>query len=159
MTESEKPQGAKNMQANSAVKNDAEIPAAPPPASQAAQGAQQAPFTQAPPTYQVPPQQNYAQASQGEYKTRQSGFGSAKKEKWPAVLLAFGLGSLGIHKFYLGYKTEGLVMLLVSIIGGLCFGIGTTVMLIFSIIEAVKYVSLTEDDFERIYVHSYKGWF
>lgn len=112
-----------------------------------------------PPTYQVPPQQTYTQGQQGNYKTRDHGIGSARKEKWPAVVLAFVLGTLGIHKFYLGYKTEGLIMLLVSIIGGLCAGIGTIVMLVISIIEAVKYVTLTEEDFEARYVNSYKGWF
>lgn len=113
-----------------------------------------------PPTYQqVPPQQTYAQP-QSQYKARTQGIGSATKEKWPAVVLAFVLGSLGIHKFYLGYKTEGLVMLLVSIIGGIClFGLGILVMQIIALIEAVKYVSLTEPEFEATYVNNYKGWF
>ena len=114
-----------------------------------------------PPTYQVPPQQQYAQPQyqQPAGKTKTAGFGSAKKEKWPAVVLAFMLGAIGIHKFYLGYKQEGMIMLLVSIIGAVCTaGIGTMVMLVIGYIEAAKYVTLTEEEFEATYVRGYKGW-
>ena len=118
--------------------------------------------TQAPPVYTVPPQQNTQvppPPMQQQQRRRAAGFGSAKKEKWPAVILAFLLGFLGIHKFYLGYKNEGLAMLLISLIGGLCFGIGTIVILVISYIEAAKYISLTEEDFDAVYVRGYKGWF
>lgn len=111
-----------------------------------------------PPAYQVPPQQNYQQP-QNPGKVRSRGFGSARKEKWPAVVLAFALGTFGIHKFYLGYKNEGLAMLLIAVIGSLCFGLGAAVMAVFAIIEAVKYVALTQEDFEATYVIGYKGWF
>ncbi|MDR1088120.1 MAG: NINE protein [Coriobacteriales bacterium] len=116
---------------------------------------------QPPPTYSVPPEQPYTQPPPpaGQYKSRSHGIGSVRKEKWPAAVLAFMLGWLGIHKFYLGYKTEGLTMLLISLIGGLCFGLGYAVIAIISIIEAVKYVTLTEEDFEATYVRGYKGWF
>lgn len=114
-----------------------------------------APVPPPPPYQQVPPQQTYTQT---QYTTAKAGFGSAKKEKWPAVVLAFILGALGIHKFYLGYKTEGLIMLLVCLIGSLCFGLGAIVMQVIAIIEAVKYVSLTEEDFEATYVLGNKGW-
>ena len=33
-------------------------------------------------------------------------------QKVPAALLAFFLGVFGAHKFYLGYKKEGIIMLL-----------------------------------------------
>ncbi|MBX3115646.1 MAG: NINE protein [Fimbriimonadaceae bacterium] len=49
------------------------------------------------------------------------------KQKVPAALLAFFLGSFGAHKFYLGHTTLGIVMLLVTILtcgyGGLITGI------------------------------------
>jgi hypothetical protein len=40
------------------------------------------------------------------------------KSKLAAGLLAIFLGCLGIHKFYLGYAGAGIVLLLISIIGG-----------------------------------------
>jgi len=105
----------------------------------------------------MPPQQQYYAQPPQAGKTRTGGIGSAKKEKWPAAALAFVLGTFGIHKFYLGYKTEGLIMLLVTIIGS-CIAIGPIVMLVISLIEAVKYVTLTEEDFQETYVKGYRGW-
>ena len=35
-----------------------------------------------------------------------------------AGVLGIVLGGLGIHKFVLGYQTEGIIMLLVSLVGG-----------------------------------------
>jgi len=120
---------------------------------------QGAPVVPPPPTYQVPPQQQqYYTQPQASGKVRSPGIGSAKKEKWPAAALAFVLGFIGIHKFYLGYKTEGLIMLLVALIGGACFGIGMMVMMVIAIIEAVKYVTLTTEEFDATYVKGYKGW-
>ncbi|MDR2956942.1 MAG: TM2 domain-containing protein [Coriobacteriales bacterium] len=105
---------------------------------------------------QPPPQPNYGYAPQVA-PTRQ-GWGSAHKDKWVAFVLAITLGPLGIHKFYLGYKSEGMIMLLVSIVGGLCFGLGVMAMVVISYIEAVKYVILTQEDFEREYVFGTKAW-
>jgi len=93
-----------------------------------------------------------------QMKQKSPGIGSMQKEKWPAAVLAFTLGTFGLHKFYLGYKTEGLIMLLVSVIGSFCFGLGTFAMLVIGMIEAVKYVTLTEEEFQAYYVRGYKGW-
>jgi len=87
-------------------------------------------------------------------------WGSAQKDKWVATLLAAVLGPLGIHKFYLGYKKEGQIMLLVTLAGSIfTLGFAAAAMGIVSIIEAVNYVILTQEDFERIYVYGYKAWF
>lgn len=149
MTDNQSPQSPENTNTGAAQAFGTQAP--PPPGG----------TVPPPPTYQqAPPQQQaytYDQAQNG--KTRSQGFGSVRKEKWPAVVLAFVLGPLGIHKFYLGYKTEGLAMLLISIIGSLCAGLGPLVMCIFALIEAAKYVSLTEEDFQSTYVIGYKGWF
>ena len=55
-----------------------------------------------------------------------------------AGILGIVLGGLGIHKFILGYNTEGIIMLLVSLIGGffLC-GIPSIVMSIIGIVEGI----------------------
>lgn len=49
-----------------------------------------------------------------------------------AALLAFFLGMLGIHRFYLGKVGSGVVMLLLSFIGGitLSFFVGAILLLI-----------------------------
>jgi TM2 domain-containing membrane protein YozV len=125
---------------------------------------QQAPQPQQPYDYsqQQYSQQQYAQQAQQaqsyQPSSAASGWGSAEKDKWVAAVLAFALGFLGIHKFYLGYKSEGMVMLLVSIIGSLCVGLGPLVMTIIALIEAVKYVILTQEDFQATYVVGRKAW-
>ena len=66
------------------------------------------------------------------------------------------LGSLGIHKFILGYKTEGLIMLLVSI---LTCGLAAPVMFIIGFIEGIVYLTQSDSDFENRYVNNHRGWF
>jgi TM2 domain-containing membrane protein YozV len=65
------------------------------------------------------------------------------------------LGALGIHKFILGYTTEGTIMLLVSL---LTCGIGATVMAIIGLIEGISYLSKTDADFVNTYITNKKGW-
>jgi TM2 domain-containing membrane protein YozV len=65
------------------------------------------------------------------------------------------LGALGVHKFILGYTTEGTIMLLVSL---LTCGIGATVMAIIGLIEGISYLSKTDADFVSTYVTNKKGW-
>lgn len=81
------------------------------------------------------------------------------KDKMVAGLLALFLGALGIHKFYLGYKKEGLIMLLVSLFGAVLCGSGTVVMAIIGFIEGVVYLTKSNTEFETIYVKGHKGWF
>lgn len=45
--------------------------------------------------------------------------GVSDKSKVAAALLCFFLGTLGIHRFYLGRVGSGIAMLLLTIIGGL----------------------------------------
>jgi TM2 domain-containing membrane protein YozV len=119
------------------------------------------------PGQQYPPQPEqtyYAPQGQQQYaqqpSSRTAGIGSAHKDKWVASILAFFLGALGIHKFYLGYKTEGIIMLVVSLVGGVCLlGLGTFVMMIIAYVEAVRYLILTQEDFEQVYVRGSKSWF
>ncbi len=66
------------------------------------------------------------------------------------------LGALGVHKFILGYTTEGLVMLLVTI---LTCGIGGVLMGLFGLIEGILYLTKTDEDFYRTYIASKRGWF
>ncbi len=78
------------------------------------------------------------------------------KDKLVAGLLAIFLGTLGIHKFYLGYKKEGITMLLISV---LTCGIGASVIGIIAFIEGIIYLTKSDEEFEQLYVIGYKGWF
>jgi TM2 domain-containing membrane protein YozV len=76
--------------------------------------------------------------------------------KLAAGLCGILVGALGIHKFVLGYRTEGLVMLLVSV---LTCGIGAIPMGVIGLVEGIIYLTKTDEDFHRIYVVGRKGWF
>jgi TM2 domain-containing membrane protein YozV len=78
------------------------------------------------------------------------------EKKVAAGICAILIGSLGIHKFILGYQTEGLVMLLVSL---LTCGIGATVMWVIGLIEGIIYLTKTDEEFVATYVTQKKGWF
>lgn len=77
-----------------------------------------------------------------------------------AGLIALFLGSLGLHKFYLGYFREGFIMLGVSILGGLVsFGIASAAVGLIGLIEGVIYLLTSQRDFEETYVLRKKEWF
>ena len=81
-----------------------------------------------------------------------------EKSKVAAGLLALFVGSLGIHKFYLGYKSEGIIMLVITLLGSLVL-IGPFVMGVISLIEGIIYLTKSDEDFNRTYVQNKKGWF
>jgi len=77
-------------------------------------------------------------------------------KKLPAGLCGLLLGGLGVHKFILGYNTEGIIMAAVSI--ATC-GIGYPIMHIIGLIEGVIYLTKTDEQFAQEYVQNKKGWF
>lgn len=77
-------------------------------------------------------------------------------KKIVAGILAILVGSLGVHKFILGYTTEGVIMLLISV---LSCGILAVVPSIIGIIEGIMYLTKSDEDFVRTYIQSKKGWF
>jgi len=77
-------------------------------------------------------------------------------KKVPAAICGILIGALGIHKFILGYNTEGLIMLLVTI---LTCGIGGGIMGIIGLIEGIIYLTKSDEDFIQTYVVNKKGWF
>ena len=81
-----------------------------------------------------------------------------EKSKVAAGLLALFLGALGIHKFYLGYTTQGVIMILCTVLGALLI-VGPFVMGIISLVEGIIYLTKTDADFDAIYVKGNKGWF
>lgn len=82
------------------------------------------------------------------------------KDHVAAGLLGIFLGSLGVHKFYLGYNTAGFIMLGVAILGGLLsFGIATSIVWLIGLIEGIIYLVKNQAEFERAYVFSKREWF
>lgn len=81
---------------------------------------------------------------------------SRASNKIPAGVCGILLGSLGIHKFILGYTGAGLIMLLVTI---LTCGIAGAVTHIIGLIEGIIYLCKSDEEFVRTYVDGRKEWF
>jgi TM2 domain-containing membrane protein YozV len=79
-----------------------------------------------------------------------------KDKKLAAGLCGILVGSLGVHKFILGYKNEGLTMLLVSV---LTLGFGAIIMSPIGLIEGIIYLTKSDYDFVMTYGVHHKGWF
>lgn len=65
-----------------------------------------------------------------------------RRERWIAVLLAFFLGFIGIHKFYLGQPGWGVLYLLFS---------ETGIPGLIALFEGIYYILLGYDEFHQKY--------
>lgn len=84
---------------------------------------------------------------------------SGDKNRIVAALLAFVLGGIGIHKFYLGKTTAGVMMLLGGTVGWITFGIVPAIVYVIAFIEFIIYLLKPDADFHREYVAGNKSWF
>jgi TM2 domain-containing membrane protein YozV len=82
------------------------------------------------------------------------------EKKLSAGLCGIFLGALGVHKFILGYTTQGIIALAASIVGlFVCGGILTIVMILVGIIEGIVYLTKTNEEFVNTYIRAKKKWF
>ncbi len=75
-----------------------------------------------------------------------------ENKKLVAGVLAILIGSLGVHKFVLGYTKEGILQIILSI--GTC-GVGS----IIPFIEGIVYLTKSDDEFYETYQLNKRGWF
>lgn len=77
------------------------------------------------------------------------------KNKFLAGLLAFFLGHMGIHKFYLDRPGSGVTMLVLDIVGVVLLPFGLIIVLglaIWAFVDALVIWTSSEDSFHRAYV-------
>lgn len=79
------------------------------------------------------------------------------KNKTVAALLAIFLGCLGAQKFYLGHPKQGITTLLITFIGA-GIVIGPFITFIIGIVEGIKYLTRSPEQFEQTYVLEGKTW-
>lgn len=84
---------------------------------------------------------------------------SGEKNKIVAALLAFFLGWLGIHKFYLGKTNAGIIMLLCGTIGWILLAIPPLIVSIIAFVEFIIYLVKSDQQFHEDYVVGDKSWF
>ncbi|MBT8246085.1 MAG: NINE protein [Winogradskyella sp.] len=81
-----------------------------------------------------------------------------------AGIMAILFGALGVHKFILGYNTEGGILLGLFIVGLIlsCVGIGVLLAWLLGIvglIEGIIYLTKSDEEFYNTYQVGKKPWF
>ncbi len=76
------------------------------------------------------------------------------KSRVIAGVLGILLGTLGVHKFYLGYVGTGLVHVVLTVLI-----ITAPISSIVGLIEGILYLTKTDEDFQDTYVANRKPWF
>ena len=72
------------------------------------------------------------------------------EKKVTAGILGILLGGLGVHRFYLGDTTGGIIRILLS-----CVGVGAVI----GIVEGIIYLTKTDQQFVDEYIVGNKAWF
>lgn len=111
-----------------------------------------------------------------EAKETAKEFGNSAKEEWNkmttstdnkkvlAGILAIIFGSLGVHKFILGYQKEGIILLVATVVGYAtsCIGIGFFILMatgVVGLIEGIIYLTKSDAEFYNTYQAGKKPWF
>jgi len=69
-----------------------------------------------------------------------------------AGVLAILIGSLGVHKFILGYTKEGVIQLILTFIS-------CGILSIIPLIEGIIYLTKSDEEFIEMYQKNEKHWF
>ncbi len=85
--------------------------------------------------------------------------GSQDNKKMLAGILGIILGTLGIHKFILGYTKEGVIMLVLGLLGIFTCGITSSISWIVGVIEGIMYLTKSDEEFYQTYQAGKKPWF
>ena len=67
-------------------------------------------------------------------------------------LMGIFLGGFGVHKFVLGYTTEGILQIVITIF---TCGIGSVI----GLIEGILYLTKSDAEFVQTYQVNRRGWF
>jgi TM2 domain-containing membrane protein YozV len=92
------------------------------------------------------PMQSVNQGSMVDWKA----MGADKK--LAAGICGILLGGFGVHKFILGYTTEGIIQIVITFV---TCGMGSIV----GLIEGIIYLTKSDEEFVRTYIQNKRGWF
>jgi len=73
-----------------------------------------------------------------------------------AGILGILIGAFGVHKFILGYTTQGIIMLVITIV---TCGIGAGITGLIGLIEGIIYLTKSDEEFVYTYQINKKEWF
>lgn len=74
---------------------------------------------------------------------------------WSAILL----GWLGVHRFKLGNKKQGFITLGITVASILPLFPGGFIMFVIGVIEGIKYLRLSDEEFQSRYRSRQRKWF
>ena len=78
--------------------------------------------------------------------------GPSGKSRGVAGLLAIFLGTLGVHYIYLDKTTSGIIILLISLFGGvLTCGVLPGIIAVVVLIQGILMMTMSQDEFEKKY--------
>ncbi|GAA4269017.1 TM2 domain-containing protein [Hyunsoonleella aestuarii] len=86
-------------------------------------------------------------------------FTSGDNKKILAGVLGILLGWIGVHKFILGYQKEGIILLVLGLLGFVTCGITSAVSGLVGLIEGIIYLTKSDEDFYNTYQAGKKSWF
>jgi TM2 domain-containing membrane protein YozV len=104
------------------------------------------------PLSQAPGYQPMQAVNQGAPGSMQDWKAMGAEKKLIAGICGILLGGFGVHKFILGYTTEGIIQIVITFV---TCGAGS----IIGIIEGIIYLTKSDEEFVRTYIQSKKGWF
>ncbi len=81
---------------------------------------------------------------------------SGADKKVVAGICGILLGCFGVHKFILGYTTEGVIMLVGTL---LTCGLAGAVFGIIGLVEGIIYLTKSDEEFVATYINDRKTWF
>lgn len=73
-------------------------------------------------------------------------------KKVAAGILGILIGSLGVHRFYLGDTKGGILRIVISVV---TCGVGS----IIGLIEGIIYLTKSDEEFVETYINQKKAWF
>lgn len=95
----------------------------------------------------------------GGYQPMQPAYGGGPPAQIPgadkkliAGLCGILVGGFGVHKFILGYTTEGIIQIALTFV---TCGIGSVI----GLVEGIIYLTKSDEEFVRTYIQNKKGWF
>ena len=97
--------------------------------------------------------EEFTQGAKQAYQEISSDQGS---KRIMAGVVAILFGSLGIHKFILGYQKEGIIMLVVSF---LSLGFLLALVALVGIVEGIIYLRQSDEEFFKTYQAGRRPWF
>jgi len=90
-----------------------------------------------------------------------------ENKKLVVGLCALMVGTFGVHKFILGYTTEGIIylllnLLIIPVLGVITCGFGFGLYAVtggIAMVEGIIYLTKTDEDFYQTYQVNKKAWF